>query len=190
VHRRRFLSFALTVPTLSLAGCRGRRRPAPPGPAVEQRTTGPGRVLDATQWETLRAACARLIPTDQDPGATEANVVNFIDAQLATPHVGGFREEILAGLRQLDVLARRAAGTSFAAAPAAVQDQALLRLQRGMRLERRFGSRHCFQVLLTLTLEGFLGHPLYGGNHDLAGWRCVGFQLRPPHPRRPYGMGA
>jgi len=142
-------------------------------------------VLDAAQWDTLRAACARLIPTDADPGATEANVVNYIDAQLITAHIGSFKEEILAGLRQLEVRARRR-GAAFAQLAPAAQDEVLRELQRGVQLERRYSSRHWFLVVLTLTLEGFLCDPVYGGNRDQAGWRFLGYTPRPPRPRCPY----
>ena len=110
----------------------------------------------------------------------------FIDGQLTTTHIGSFKEEILAGLRQMDLLARRAGSASFVQATPATQDDVLRRLQRGMRLEGRWTSRHFFLVLLTLTLEGFLCDPVYGGNRDKAGWRFIGFEPRPPHPRCPY----
>jgi hypothetical protein len=34
------------------------------------------------EYAIVRAACARLIPTDEDPGATEAGVVDYIDGLL------------------------------------------------------------------------------------------------------------
>lgn len=34
------------------------------------------------EYAVVQAACARLIPTDQDPGATEAGVVDYIDGFL------------------------------------------------------------------------------------------------------------
>jgi hypothetical protein len=34
------------------------------------------------EYAIVKAACARLIPTDQDPGATEAGVVDYIDGFL------------------------------------------------------------------------------------------------------------
>jgi len=40
------------------------------------------RFFDENQYAIVQAACARLIPTDQDPGATEAGVVDFIDGFL------------------------------------------------------------------------------------------------------------
>lgn len=35
------------------------------------------------EWETIEAAAARIIPTDGDPGATEARVIIFIDRYLS-----------------------------------------------------------------------------------------------------------
>jgi len=40
------------------------------------------RFFDQRQYATVQAACARLIPTDEDPGATEAGVVDYIDGFL------------------------------------------------------------------------------------------------------------
>lgn len=40
------------------------------------------RFFDSSQYAIVQAACARLIPTDQDPGATEAGVVDYIDGFL------------------------------------------------------------------------------------------------------------
>ena len=38
------------------------------------------------EYTAVRAACARLIPTDDDPGATEAGVVDYIDGLLGAFH--------------------------------------------------------------------------------------------------------
>ncbi len=40
------------------------------------------RFFDEAQYAIVRAACARLIPTDEDPGATEAGVADYIDGLL------------------------------------------------------------------------------------------------------------
>ena len=38
--------------------------------------------LSDSEFDLLQAVCARLIPTDQDPGATEAGVADYIDTFL------------------------------------------------------------------------------------------------------------
>ena len=40
------------------------------------------RYFDDEQFRVLEAVCARLIPTDEDPGATEAGVAHYIDGLL------------------------------------------------------------------------------------------------------------
>lgn len=186
IRRRSLLGGGVAALPLAIAGCRRRRSP-PEGLAGAARDRPPGHVLDAAQWETLRAACARLIPTDADPGANEANVAGYIDAQLTTSQIGSFKGEILAGLRKLDELARAEGGQAFAALAGEAQDRILQRIQRGVRLEgSRQGSRHFLLVLLTLTLEGFLCDPVYGGNRDEVGWKLLRFEMRPPRPRRPF----
>jgi hypothetical protein len=40
------------------------------------------RFFDEHQYAVVQAACARLIPTDEQPGATEAGVVDYIDGFL------------------------------------------------------------------------------------------------------------
>ena len=40
-------------------------------------------VFSAAQWKTVEAVTGRIIPTDHEPGAIEANCVNFIDKALA-----------------------------------------------------------------------------------------------------------
>src|ERR1035441_9875628 len=44
---------------------------------------GAWRFFTPAQAQTVDAICAQLIPADQDPGAKEAGVVNFIDLQLS-----------------------------------------------------------------------------------------------------------
>jgi hypothetical protein len=38
--------------------------------------------FSGTEYRVIEAACARLIPTDEDPGATEAGVADYIDGYL------------------------------------------------------------------------------------------------------------
>lgn len=184
MHRRRFLSYVAFAPLCAASGCRRRR----PSPRRADAGAGPASavVLDQLQWATLAAACARIMPTDADPGATEAGVVGYIDGQLAHPPVSGFRPLILAGLRRLEFIARRVARAPFVQLPPEKQDQVLTLIGRSKRIAGGHTGQRFLQILVVLTLEGFLCDPLYGGNRDGVGWKLVGFQPRSPGPRAPY----
>ena len=146
--------------------------------------------LTPIQWATIEAASARLLPSDHHPGAREAQVVNYIDAQLALPHFELFRKMFIAGIRQINRLALRSGQKRFAACSAAQQDAVLRQIERGVPMGRRWNSHHFFRILLTLTLEGLLGDPVYGGNRNQLGWQMINFAPRPPRPTRPYRSGA
>jgi gluconate 2-dehydrogenase gamma chain len=132
----------------------------------------------------LEAAAARIIPSEDGPGAREAKVGRFIERQLA----GDLRElrpafEQLA--RLLDLWAGRAYGKSFAALAAAEQDVGLELLAHGQIPARGLPQEAMFRALHTLALEGFLSDPVHGGNDGQVGWRFVGFPE--PHLRKPGG---
>ena len=51
--------------------------------ANEPRDTSTPAFFDAHQRETIEAAMARIIPTDDTPGAREANTIAFLDRYLS-----------------------------------------------------------------------------------------------------------
>ena len=184
MERRRFLQYVIAAPLLPLAGCRRQRRD---GRALADAGTDRSSplVLTRQEWDTLEAVAGRIIPSDEDPGAREAGVVGYIDAQLAHPPVSGFRRLIGSGLRRLDLLAGRLHRRGFAQLPPEQQDQVLWMLQRARRGPGQTGQQF-FMILVVLTLEGFLCDPLYGGNHGGVGWKLLAFAPRDPTLRRPY----
>jgi len=142
----------------------------------------------AEEARVITAACARIFPTDaSSPGATEANVVIYIDRQLAGPYgrdkyrytKGPFvesypehgyqgkenpRETYRAGIKAL--------GADFASLSPADQDAKLRSIEKS----------HFFQLLRTHTIEGMFSDPMHGGNAGLIGWQLVGY----PGPRMSY----
>ena len=72
------------------------------------------RALSEEEAATLAAACDRIIPPDQDPGAAQAGVVTFIDRQLATRQKERPRRLAAGDPRGLDATARRRHGKPFA----------------------------------------------------------------------------
>jgi gluconate 2-dehydrogenase gamma chain len=109
-----------------------------------------GRYFTGHEWQTIDAATARIIPTDHDPGAREANVVGFIDRYLsgidciyANPWGSGFlrlagkqadawwgrigelRSRYREGIQRLDTLSGELFRAAFADLDDARQDEVL-----------------------------------------------------------------
>lgn len=143
-------------------------------------------VLTEAEWTTLEAATARIIPTDHEPGAKEANCVNFIDKALANEDAAAV-PLYQSGLAGLDGVAKARHGKAFAALDPAKQDAILGDLEKGQAGEWPLGeqlpSPMFFETLRVHTIVGFLADPSYGGNADFAGWRVAGY----PGPRHRRG---
>ena len=111
--------------------------------------------FDAHQRATIEAAMARIIPTDDTPGAREARTIEFLDRYLsglgfiyAKPDGSGFerldgkraeawqrrieivRERYVAGVEALDGTARERFGSDFAELRDDEQDDVLRTLER------------------------------------------------------------
>lgn len=163
----------------ALAACRGPERESverESSPAPE--TTTP-RTLPSDALDALAAATARILPSDDGPGAREAHVVDFIDRQLATAELTSLAPLVLGGARLLDRWARATHQLRFAQLDDAKKDGALEALGRGQlpvdKAVAAFPQSGFFRLLHTLTLEGFLSDPSHGGNADGAGWRYIHF---------------
>jgi gluconate 2-dehydrogenase gamma chain len=139
-------------------------------------------VLTAPQAHEIEAITARIIPTDDMPGAKEAGVVYFIDRALAT-FASESVEVYKKGLNEMNrATAKLFPGIErFSAASTEQQDQLLGELSK--QLADREGrpqrttpavSPDFMQTLWTHTVFGFLVDPEGGGNRDYAGWKVIG----------------
>ena len=130
----------------------------------------------------LEAAAARILPSDDGPGAREARVGRFIARQLEGD-LAAVRPAFDQLARLLDLWSQKSFGKGFATVAAAEQDTVLGQLARGEIPVRGLPQQALFRGLHTLTLEGFLSDPVHGGNDGEIGWRTVGFPE--PHLRKP-----
>ena len=117
--------------------------------------TPAGTFFAAHQRATIEAAMARIIPTDDLPGAREAGTIDFLDRYLsgigyiyAKPDGSGFetlsgrsaaawtrrvevaRQKYVDGVAELDRRARALAGADFVALTETQQDQVLTEVER------------------------------------------------------------
>jgi len=128
----------------------------------------------------IDAISARIIPSDETPGAREAGVVYFIDRALTTFAVDDqktYRE----GLPSLQARVRELFPSveKFSSAAPEQQDQILHSLDDQTGPARRHSrpggaSSSFFQAIRVHTIVGFLVEPDSGGNRDGVGWKVIG----------------
>lgn len=130
--------------------------PSAPPPAIP-------RTLDDPAFRTLEAACERILPRTDTPGAKDAGVAIIIDENAGRN--ARRKEEIIAALAALDAQSKQLHSTPFAAASAEQQDAALSSI---------LDSAH-FRLLKNLTTdayystrEGLVQELGYHGNTYLA----------------------
>jgi gluconate 2-dehydrogenase gamma chain len=126
-------------------------------------------VLTPDEARELEAIAARIIPTDDAPGAREAGVIHFLDRALAT-----FAQDqvpvVRAGLADLGSrVTERRSDARFSDLPPEEQDELL----RVIEQSRFFGS------VRFATIVGTFANPSWGGNRDQVGWALLGHEMRP-----------
>lgn len=144
--------------------------PSPQRPAL----VSSHRTFTNDEWATLRAAVDRVLPKDEDAGALDADVPEYIDRILQTPQLEQMRANFVPGLAAINRRAERMFKVPFASATPAQQDELITLFKNS---PEKSGEARWYEILVVLTLEGFLGDPSYGGNKDLVGWKTVGFEL-------------
>jgi len=115
----------------------------------------------------IEAVAAQIIPSDDAPGAREARVIYFIDRALMTFDV----DKQLAYTQGLEDLQQKTlelfpVADGFSSRSSAQQIQLLT------------GIEHSgfFELVRLHTIMGYLSHPDYGGNHNQAGWKLIGYE--------------
>jgi gluconate 2-dehydrogenase gamma chain len=156
--------------------------------------------FNAPERAFIVAATSRLIPTDDTgPGAKEADVVTFIDRQLAGPYGRGdgwyLEGPFAAGtieqgwqtnltpaqlyrmsIHAVDTYCTRTfSGVIFARISDEQQDVVLRGLQRGEIALGDLSAKTFFQLLHQNTIEGFFSDPAHGGNRDFVGWKMISY---------------
>lgn len=151
--------FVLSMPAI-LAAC---------DQATQMRLNGTAfNTLTEVEANELDAIAARIMPTDETPGAREAGVVYFIDTVL-----GNDRDQELAmvrnGLTDLQEQVRRDQGVDyFFELSEDTQDGVL----------RNIEDSTFFGAMKFLTVAGMFSLPEYGGNQNRVGYQVIGFDDR------------
>jgi gluconate 2-dehydrogenase gamma chain len=168
VSRRRFLQSAS-----SLAGASYLKLLSPAVVAITQSACtakeggAPFKVLSGHEAADLAAIAARIIPTTDTPGATEAGVIYFFDSAFES-ELGDQLDAVREWLPEFN----KAVGDLHPGAAAfsdlgESEQDAFLRTQE---------STEFFNLVRVMTMFGFFSMPKYGGNKDYVGWDLVGFE--------------
>jgi gluconate 2-dehydrogenase gamma chain len=156
-------------------------------------------ILNETEHAFVGAAVDTLIPADElSPSGSDCGCAVYIDRQLASAWGGGAKsyrsgpffkgkpeqgyqlgltpaEFFSAGIAAANDWSRKTYGHDFDGLPADKRVEALKEMQEGKAEFANFSSKAFFARLLTLTMEGFFGDPIYGGNRNKVSWKMLGF---------------
>lgn len=127
--------------------------------------SGAYNILSDEEVLEYSAIAARIIPSDESPGATEAGVSYFIDTVLGD-NMEAQHQILREGLRNLQ-------------SEGLVQHNAayfhLLSEEHQDQLLKEIESTEFFNTIRFLTVAGMFSLPEYGGNKDKVGFELLGF---------------
>ncbi len=168
VSRRQFLQSAS-----SLSGIAYLRLTGPALAAIAQaacaakQESASYRVLGSVEAADFEAIAARIIPSTDSPGATEAGVIHFFDNAFAD-EMSDQLDAARAGLASFNAAFKRFASSAdrFADVDPDAQD-AFLHTQ---------DASEFFDLVRLMTIFGFFAMSRYGGNKNHVGWDLIGFE--------------
>jgi gluconate 2-dehydrogenase gamma chain len=160
--------------------------------AVQSGTAYKFEFFSPAEATEIDALTARIIPTDDTPGAREAGVLFFIDRSLVT-FASGDQQKYREGLRELQSLVREKfpGVEKFSAATMEQQDELLHTMEASQTQTERAPRRRSLksaqtflEALRVQTIAGFLIDPEVGlGNRGGVGWKLIGRE--PEHSFEP-----
>jgi gluconate 2-dehydrogenase gamma chain len=165
--RRAFLQTAMAAAAASGLAC--------------GRNGTPWRFLTIEEARALAAMSDQIIPPDQDPGASWAGVVNFIDRQLCGPYKH-LQATYRRGLAGVDQSSRGLYEKRFADLGSEQQILVLRQLEEGKApgvIWKQVSSSEFFRYVIDHTMQGFYGDPRHGGNREGVSWKLVGLPYPP-----------
>ena len=158
---------------LLYAGCKPSEQKSPPvEKTLAKAPVSTHRSLSNEEYDTVAAAVERICPRDEEPGAIDLGVPEYIDQALSTPTLSHVRDEFVRGTQALMRRAQSQHRRPFAALGPTEQDALLTQFKDS---PRGTGEGHYWTVLIGLTMEGLFGDPVHGGNKGGRGWEMIGY---------------
>ncbi|MCP1574967.1 gluconate 2-dehydrogenase gamma chain [Herbaspirillum rubrisubalbicans] len=202
-NRRRFLRGALTAaPAAALAVSTGSLTASAQSPSAQSNASAAYQpsFFNQDEYALLSALADTLIPADDTgPGALEAGVPEFIDAQMNTPYGRGQlwymqgpftpeaapefgyqlpyppRELYKKGLAEFDAAIRQQYGRGFVGLNAQQREKMMGEFEQGHLGMATIPTAALFNLLLQNVHEGYFCDPTDGGNKGMGSWKMIGF---------------
>ena len=125
------------------------------------------RFFTPQQASEFDAFSAQIIPTDDTPGAREANVVHFADYVLSTVD-SDQQAAVKSAFKALQEQVTKSV-------PGAISFAVLIPAQQ-IEVMKAMEKTEAFGILRGFTLTGFFCDPAMGGNKNKVGWKLIEFK--------------
>jgi gluconate 2-dehydrogenase gamma chain len=130
-------------------------------------------ILSGEEFQTLTeeeanefaAMAARIIPSDETPGATEAGVIYFMDNVLGDESRAEILESLKSGMLEMQTVVALDYNAPYFHALDVTQQDAVL---------RQIETTPFFNTIRYLTVAGMFSLPQYGGNRNDIGFQLIG----------------
>jgi gluconate 2-dehydrogenase gamma chain len=124
-------------------------------------------ILGPDEARDFAAIAARIMPTTDTPGATEAGVIHFIDKAFAA-EMSDALDFARTSLTEFNDALGSEHGDATRLGDLGEDDQdAFLRTRE---------TTEFFNLMWAMTIFGFFSMEKYGGNKDQVGWELIGFE--------------
>lgn len=133
------------------------------------------RFLTEEEANLVVAIAEQIIPADQDPGATDAGVVYFIDKQLAGFY-NNYQQTYRNGLAAIQQYCQSQFSNQFQKLDWNIQTDIIKKMERD-KLEGKYWKENSassfFHLIRDHSMQGFYGSPRHGGNKNYVSYKML-----------------
>jgi gluconate 2-dehydrogenase gamma chain len=144
-------------------------------PACSQ-TGGKWRFFTDAEALVVAAITEQIVPTDEDAGAIEANVINYLDTQL-TGFFSKYQQIYRRGIAGVQQTSMRIFNSKFETLEWEQQTDILRKLETNTAEDDIWQNESApdfFELIRDHTMQGFYGSPRHGGNRRYASFKMLG----------------
>lgn len=143
------------------------------------KTTPPGYYFFTSEEALcMIAICEQIVPADEDPGATDAGCIYYIDNQLNS-YFSNQKELYRNGLAAIQTYCNKTFGKNFEKLPFTEQTEILKLLEQGNLKGDEWSNIQqavLFKNFLDHTMQGYYGSPRHGGNRYYVSYKMMGLE--------------